>query len=72
MTQPTNSMTEATHAAGGFILGFRVFIVLLALAAFGLVADYAMHLRPIDHVDEHCIYYADQRAPMVTCTVEPR
>lgn len=40
MTSNTNSMTEATHSAGGLTLVFRAFVVLMFLALIALAVDH--------------------------------
>ena len=62
-----SNIAEANHQAGMINVGaiFSAVLLVLALIAYG--ADKYMNTRPIDHTDANCIYYADQRAPVVVC-----
>jgi len=69
MNSDTN-MAEATHHVGMINVGAIFSAILLALALIAYGVDKLANTRPIDHVDDHCVYYADQRAPVVVCTVK--
>lgn len=66
-----SDMVEAGHQAGAINVGavFSAILLVLALLAYGV--NKFVNTRPIDHTNANCIYYADQRAPVVVCTNTP-
>lgn len=63
------SMGEATHQANSLTAGAVFAGVLLAFFLIAFAVAQIVDMRPIDHTDANCIYYADQRAPVVVCKV---
>lgn len=62
-----SNMAEANHQVGMINVGAIFSAILLVLALVALGVDKLANTRPIDHTDANCIYYADQRAPVVVC-----
>lgn len=65
-----SSMNDATASASSISAGAIFAGVMLAFFLIAYLIVQIIGARPIDHVDDHCVYYADQRAPVVVCKVD--